>query len=281
MGTQQVRIDKSIGDVDLLDLDPQLSKALQAYPHFDAPSAAPSFAPFQAAPPAGSGMPLPTLLQAASGGQEGAAQQAGMETAGSSTAAQQAAGAAELSPRSPPVDPAAVQQRWDAFSAQSNRCLLSAPSPFDSPAPAPAPMRASAPPLRVSATFDVAQLAALRQQVAAAAAGRQQGSSLSSQPQQQQSAPAPQIVGSYGSFQLAEQPSALPLVLPLQQQAAGSSTSTSDGQGSGSTPRKGFLGMFRRSATPEQAASDGQVVAAAESDLIQASWLCCCCCTGL
>ena len=303
VGTQQVRIDKSIGDVDLLDLDPQLSKALLAYPHCDPPGTAPSFAPFQAAQPAGSSAPAQAQAAhgaaAAGGGQTAAAQQVeqvqqaqqdGLEAAGSSTAAQQAAGVAGLSPRSP-ADAAAAQHKWEAFSAQSNRCLLSAPSPFDSPAPAPAPMRAPARPLQMSATFDVAQLTALRQQAAAAAAGAaggQRGAGRPSQlqqPQQQQSAPTPalggSLVGSYGSFQLAEQPSALPLVLPSgQAKAAGSNGGSDGGQASGSTPRKGFLGLFQRSATPEQQASSGQAGSAAGSHLIQARLCCCCCCLG-
>lgn len=294
VGTQQVRIDKSIGDVDLLDLDPQLSKALLAYPHCDPPTTAPSFAPFQAAQPGGSSAPAQAQAShgaAAAGGGQTAAQQAqqaqqdGLEPAGSSTAAQQAAGAAGLSPRSP-ADAADAQHKWEAFSAHSNRCLLSAPSPFDSPAPAPAPMRAPPRPLQMSATFDVAQLTALRQKAAAAAAGAaggQRGTGQPSQlqqPQQQQSAPTPalggSLVGSYGSFQLAEQPSALPLVLPSgQAKAAGSSGGSDGGQASGSTPRKGFLGLFHRSVTPEQQASGGQAGSAAGSDLIQAR-LCCC-----
>lgn len=283
MGTQQVRIDKTIADLDLLDLDPQLSMALQAYPHADLPATAPSFAPFQAAPPAGGSSPAPAPVQAVhSGAAAQQAQQAGLETAGSSTAAGQGAAAVQPSPRSP-ADPAAAQQKWDAFSAHSNQCLLSAPSPFDSPAPAPAPMRFSARPLQLSATFDVAQLAALRQQAAAAAAAAAQGQhgpGLSPQLQPQpQSAPVPELAGgspgSYGSFKLAEQPSALPLVLQSDRQHTGGSSSggggegSGSGQASGSPPRKGFLGMFRRSATPEQQASGGQ---AAGSDLIQAGW---------
>ena len=252
MDTQQVRIEKSIGELSLVDLDPQLSQALSAYQHIDPPGPAHGFAPFQAALPAG-GSGLAQQGQHAGGGsaaaggqgetaQQGQAQrQAGPEAASSGAAAQQ--GEPQPSLRSP-ADAAEAKQRWDAFSAQTSQCLLSAPSPFDSPAPAGGGGASG--------------------QQGRREPPQQQAQAQQQQQQQQQQEPAPPAelvgsAGSYGSYQLAQQPSALPLVISPQQQ-----------QGSGSSSSRGFLGLFRRTPSPDKRGSGAQA-ASAGSDLLQAS----------
>ena len=268
---------------DLVDLDPQLSQALSAFPHEGSPLAAlaaaaadrASFTLRADAPRAAGGAAAATAAgahvapeQQLEGQQQQQqqqqpaqqpVQQAGQQQeAAQQQPQQQGGGGGSLSPassalRSSPTAPADMQAKWDAFAETTAKVLQVAPSPFK----AAAASHAASPttqPIRGAVTWDPSQLAALR---GTAAAAEQQARPAQHQQQQQQaqhqqqSSPAEQagLAAASGSFQLGAQPSWVPLVdhrpqqQQQQQQGAAGAAAGAAAGGSPGKPRR-FLGLF-------------------------------------
>ncbi|KAL4430666.1 hypothetical protein ABPG75_005922 [Micractinium tetrahymenae] len=244
--TQKVRIDKSVADdLDLLDLDPQLSQALSCYAQPGAPpgASAGSGAAAAAALPAAGGQPLPAAAAACAGAGAAPLQR---------TAAQAASGASEAGGG---AEAEARHARWDAFARDASRTLQAAvPSPFESrsvarsstmdprllmqqhPAAAGSAGSSTALPAPANSTPAVP---APQSAVAAEAAAAQQGSADAS------AEPPPAAALSYGSFQLGTLTSAAPLV-----DAPGGSAGSA-----APSPMHAFLNLFRKSDGSQRATS--------------------------
>ena len=239
MPPQKVRIDRSVAaDLDLVQLDPQLSQALSAYSPHDTSRHGSGSAPAQWSPV--------TLPRASSSQQQQPPPQQQQQQAEGSLVPEEAAA------------------RWEAFAHQSSIHLMAAPSPFDAgppdssgtprfglppPGTPPAPRQqpteqapVSPPPAAAGASAAPPDAAASSPAAAAVAAGElpaARTSPAAAADYGSDSAP------SYGSFQMTTLNSALPLVdLSEQQQqrgrgqaeagGAGAAAAGDDGGGSGS-----------------------------------------------
>lgn len=253
--TQKVRIDRSVAeDLDLLQLDPQLSQALSCYAQPGAaPASSSSGAAAAGAPAAAS--PLPPAATA--GTAAGLAQPMHLAAQAGSGAAGEGPAAAAGRQREAAAREAAAQ--WDAFARDASRTLQGgAPSPFESrPVPRSTTMD---PRLLVQQPTDVGRagsssalpapsnsapsLPAGQPPAGGAAAAIEAAETPLRGPAAASSQP-PSAGPSYGSFQLGTLTSAAPLVDAPSGHAGAAVPS----------PVHGLLGLFRRSDASQRAGS--------------------------